>query len=144
MRFDIDLLLRYTYSNGGGIGRNVLRVVPANIDGLQRLVAGSLSIHPKPSERIERIDFFGNTLVEAVFDDAYRELDFSVRARVERFEKPDFVDVSEPVARIADSVRSYPGLDANSPHHFIAPSPRYDDICNSGGRRVGLTSGHAV
>ena len=62
MIYDIVLRISYTYANPAAGGRHLARLMPADLPGEQRLIAGQLGISPDPSERTDRSDFFGNRL----------------------------------------------------------------------------------
>ena len=47
MLYDIKLALKYKYKPAAVGGRHILRLMPADIAGEQRLVAGFLEISPR-------------------------------------------------------------------------------------------------
>jgi transglutaminase-like putative cysteine protease len=122
--YDIGMTIAYEYDRPAVAGRHVLRLMPADLPGTQRLVTGFLSILPEPAERREFTDFFGNAAVEVAFRDAHDEILFRVGARVERISPPASLDMSPPLERLRDEILDYRGLDATAPHHFLGPSPR--------------------
>jgi transglutaminase-like putative cysteine protease len=124
MLYDISLRISYAYGAAGAGGRHVARLLPAELPGEQRLIAGALDIIPRPDERISWTDFFGNNVIEVVFLEAHREVIFSVQARVNRAVGGVSFDMSPALADISRDIGRYRALDAASPHHFLAPSPR--------------------
>ncbi|MCO5064221.1 MAG: transglutaminase family protein [Rhizobiaceae bacterium] len=104
-------------------GRQVLRLMPADEAGIQRLVAGAIDIHPAPSERTDRIDFFGNRTVDICFDTPNEEIEVILRARVDRFGYPPAMDVSARLRDLPAELAAVRTLDAASPHHFAESSP---------------------
>jgi transglutaminase-like putative cysteine protease len=124
MIYDIGLTIAYEYDHPAAAGRHILRLVPAELPGVQRRITGALSISPEPSERRQLVDFFGNAGVEVVFREAHFEILFRVAARVERIAEPPGLDISPALERLADEIADYRGLDPEAPHHFVGPSPR--------------------
>ena len=124
MIYDIGLTIAYEYDHPAAAGRHILRLVPAELPGVQRRITGALSISPRPSERRQLVDFFGNAGVEVVFREAHHEILFRVAARVERIAEPPGLDISPALDRLAGEIADYRGLDAKAPHHFLGPSPR--------------------
>ncbi len=84
MLYDIGLKIAYEYTNLAAAGRHCLRLLPADLPGEQRLIAGRLNISPTPDERIEKTDFFQNMMTDVAYRTEYRNITFSIQARVER------------------------------------------------------------
>lgn len=124
MRYDIGLAITYTYDSPAGNGRHLLRVMPAHLPGEQHLVTGYLDIEPNVSERSDRIDFFGNTAIEVAHRTAHADIEFRVRARVERIARAPEFDISPSLDRLAHEIAGHRSLDAAAPHHYMAPSSR--------------------
>jgi transglutaminase-like putative cysteine protease len=124
MLYDISMRITYDYGGFGAGGRHVARLLPAELPGEQRLVAGALDIAPRPEERTSWVDFFGNNVVEVAFREPHREIAFSVQARVNRLRDTLPLDLSPALSRLPDDLSRYRTLDGNAPHHFLAPSPR--------------------
>ena len=124
MLYDIGLRITYRYDRPATGGRHLLRLLPANLPGEQRRISSSLRVTPFPAERGEMIDFFGNTGTEIALRDAHDEIEFRVEARVERLAEPAGFDVSPRLARLAEEIGEYRGLEPESPLHFLWPTPR--------------------
>lgn len=124
MLYDITATIEYSYQQPSALGRTVLRLLPATIPGVQRLVAGALSADPGPDERIDRLDFFGNPVTEVAFRQAGRHAGFRIQARVERLAAPPEFDFSPGLAALAEEIRAHGGLGSEAPHHFLGPSER--------------------
>jgi transglutaminase-like putative cysteine protease len=124
MIYDIGLTIAYEYDHPAVAGRHILRLLPADLPGIQRRITGMLTIRPEPAERRQIVDFFGNTGVEVAFRQEHDEILFRVAARVERIAEPPVLDISPPLCRMADEIFDYRSLDADAPHHFLGPSPR--------------------
>jgi transglutaminase-like putative cysteine protease len=124
MIYDVGLTIAYDYDRPAVAGRHILRLMPTDLPGVQRRVTGLLSVLPRPAERRDFADFFGNDAVEVVFREAHAEILFRVAARVERVPAPPILDISPDLARLRQEIADYRGLDASAPHHFLGPSPR--------------------
>ena len=123
MLYDIKLSIRYAYQAPAAGGRHILYMTPADAPG-QRPITSFLDITPAPDERSARTDFFGNTLVEVAFRAPHAEIEFRMRARVERSVATSDLDASSPFDNLAGELAALRKLGASSPHHFLADSPR--------------------
>ena len=99
MIYDIGLTIAYEYDRPAVAGRHILRLLPADLPGVQRRITGALSISPEPAERRHLVDFFGNAGVEVAFREAHDEILFRVAARVERIAEPPGLDISPDLDR---------------------------------------------
>ena len=123
MIYDIALGIGYEYQAPAAGSRHVLYLTPADGD-LQRVIASLLDITPEPDERIARTDFYGNTSVEVAFHAPHDAIQFKVRARVDRRYRIDDADRSALLTRLPLEIAETRLLDGQSPHHFLAASPR--------------------
>lgn len=124
MLYDIRLVIAYDYDRPAGAGRHMLRLMPADLPGQQRRLAGALTIEPAPTERRDVMDFFGNAVVEISFREPHEDIRFAVEARVERLVDASALDISPPLDLLAAEIAGHRGLDAEAPHHFLGASPR--------------------
>ncbi len=124
MLYDIKLVIRYAYEAPVAGGRHLMRVMPRAICGGQRLIAGSLAIGPRPSDRTDRTDFFGNALTMVAFRDGHLDLAVEMLARVEVAAVEEELDVSPSLPHLRDEIAAALVLTAAAPHHFLGPSPR--------------------
>lgn len=123
MLYDIVLRIQYEYDRPVAGSRHVLYLTPADSE-IQRVTASLLDITPEPDERAPRPDFFGNTAVEVAFRAPHAAIEFKVRARVERRLPPARVDTSPMLADLPNEIAAVRLLTNDSPHHFLANSPR--------------------
>lgn len=123
MLYDIGLRIRYDYQTPAAGGRHVLCMTPADLAD-QRPITSLLDITPTPDERIARTDFFGNTVVEVAFRAPHAEIEFRLRSRVERKVREIGADTSTALMQLATEIAAIRGLGSDSPHHFLADSPR--------------------
>jgi transglutaminase-like putative cysteine protease len=127
MIYDISLHIEYKYDTQASGGRHVIRVLPVTIPGRQRLIAGSVTMEPKPDERVDNIDYFNNPATSVVLRHSHEGLDIHMHARVAVEQVPMSADFSPALAQLPDDLTANWSLDANSPHHFIGESPRLQE-----------------
>jgi transglutaminase-like putative cysteine protease len=124
MRYDIKLKIRYDYEFPASRSRELVRMMPADLPGEQRLVAGNIETKLKADEWINRTDFFNNSCVEAAFHQPHQVIEFTVKARVERL-LPVFPKVQAfPLDQMPKDLTKQRTLDARSPLHFCGSSIR--------------------
>lgn len=124
MLYDIGMTIAYDYHRPAVTGRHILRLMPADLPGLQRRITGVLAVRPEPAEQRPFVDFFGNAALGVVFREAHDEILFRVASRVERLPVPPGLDISPPLSRLRAEIADHRGLDPQAPHHFLGPSPR--------------------
>lgn len=124
MLYDIALRITYEYDAPVVGGRNLLRLMPRELPGIQRVREARLEIAPAPAERRTILDFFGNAALHVALRAAHDEIAFTLTARVERLAEPPALDISPPLPRLTEEIAEYRGLDPESPHHFLGPSHR--------------------
>jgi transglutaminase-like putative cysteine protease len=122
MLYEVRLTSTQVYRRSANGGRHLLRLMPAELPGEQRMIAGTLDIKPAPHERSDRTDFFGNRMTEVSFDSAHDEVAFVVRARVERFAATRLLDMSPSLDGLQAEIQASRSLLPDAPHHFTGPS----------------------
>lgn len=126
MLYDTRIRIVYDYDIAVAGGRHVVRVLPLNGGG-QRLIAGTVSVSPKPAERIDGRDFFGNSTLQTVLRAVHRKLEVTMQARV-GVDRPKLgEDRSPPLGGFEAEVASVLSLGPDAPHHFLGISPRVPD-----------------
>lgn len=124
MFYDLTARIVYRYDPPAAAGRNLLRLMPADLPGRQRLIVGQIAARPTPEERDDRDDFFGNRVTEMAHRHPAPQTEFILRARVERQDPGKVLDLSPPLAELAPEIETDRSLAADAPHHFLGPSPR--------------------
>ena len=124
MLYDIRLSITYTYPGSAVGGRHLVRVMPLEVAGAQRLIAGLLDITPRPEERQDGTDFFGNATSSFAFRGAHKTVGFRVQARVERLGIDPDLQLSLPLSALATALNDHTDLGPASPLHFLAASVR--------------------
>lgn len=122
MIYDIVLRLSYSYANPANGGRHLARLMPADLPGEQRLIAGHLEILPDPSERTDRSDFFGNRATDFTFRGAFDKVALNLVARVDR-RGPLPPGPSLPVTDLPQALAEVQSMGPDAPVHFRAASP---------------------
>ncbi len=124
MIYEVSVRLDYAYDPPVAAGRNLLRLWPLSLPGLQRVIAADIAANPAPAERADRTDFFGNVVTEMVHRRASDRTGFVLRARVERLAPSASAAPSPALEDIGRALAAVNSLAPESPHHFTAPSPR--------------------
>lgn len=122
MLYDIRLQLHYDYAAAAGGGRHQVRVLPQTLNGVQRVIAASLSFAPTPAERADFSDFFGNKVTAIAFRDAHDALDIRMSARVSVSRPEPGLDVSPDIHGLRAELDAVRSLSPGAPHHFVAAS----------------------
>lgn len=124
MLYDIRLELHYDYEGFVHGDRHLIRVAPQSIPKVQRVVASSVSFDPPPDSETSFVDFFGNLVTTISYAGYHDSLDVRLSARVSVEDEHSPADLSPDLAGLQRELATLWTLDANSPHHFLAPSPR--------------------
>lgn len=122
MEYDIRLKLSYDYDAPVGGGRHQVRVSPRTLPGVQRVVAASVDFAPRPAERSDFTDFFGNPVTAIAYRDPHDELDVRMSARVSVRRPEPGIDLSPPRDGLKAEILAVRSLSADAPHHFLAAS----------------------
>ena len=109
-------------TGAAGGGRHQVRVVPLNLPACSGSIASSLAFTPKPAERSDFADFFGNGVTAIAFREVHETLDIRMSARV-AVSRPSRASTSRPTC--AACRRKSPAcwsLAPDAPHHFLSAS----------------------
>lgn len=124
MLYDIRLTLDYDYAAPVHGGRHHIRVTPANVPGIQRVIAWSLAFEPKPERQTGFIDFFGNAVTAITMIEPHESLKIRLTARVQ-VDAPQAQDDRSPdLEQLGADLSRYWSVEPQSPQHFLAASPR--------------------
>jgi transglutaminase-like putative cysteine protease len=99
-------------------------VAPQSIPGVQRVVASAVSFDPRPDSETSFVDFFGNLVTTISYAGYHDSLDVRLSARVAVEDEHPPADLSPDLMGLQRELATLWTLDADSPHHFLAPSPR--------------------
>ncbi len=122
--YDLRMTVHYDFDRPTGSGRQLFRVMPADVAGVQRVTQFEVAIHPEPVEQLSFADFFGTQVIEAAMPPGLTELKLTLTAVVERKASEDGLDFTPARAALADEIDAYEGIGADAPHHFVLASPR--------------------
>ena len=122
--YDLSLRIDYSFSPPAGAGRQHLRILPATLPLQQDVRNSRLTILPEPVDRRDFVDFFGTRVIEIALPAGLTRFSLLLQAEVERRLAMPGLDVSAAREVLAEEMLAHSGLDAASPHHFLAPSPR--------------------
>lgn len=124
MLYDIRLTIDYAYAAPSDHTRNLVRLIPHDLVGRQRVLSRHLSFDPLPDERHDSVDFFGNDMSAVAWHAPIDAVSVRLGARVERMPSVRGMDLSVPLAQLSDEIAADHGLAPSSPHHFMGASPR--------------------
>lgn len=124
MLYDISMEIEYRYDHAAASGRNLLRMMPADLGPTQKLLKSHMKIVPEPDEWLSGRDFFGNVTTEIAFHEPHNRTLFQVSARVDRRAPAPALDMSPPLSGLLREIAGYRGLDSGAPAHFLGTSPR--------------------
>ena len=124
MLYDVRLDLHYDYEGFVHGDRHLIRVAPQSIPGVQRVIASAISFDPTPDTETSFVDFFGNLVTTIAYRDYHDRLDIRLSARVAVEEEHPPADLSPDLPGLKRELAACWTLAADSPHHFLAPSPR--------------------
>ncbi|MFN4128656.1 MAG: transglutaminase domain-containing protein [Paracoccaceae bacterium] len=116
--------IRYDFNRPTGAGRQLFRILPADIPGLQRVRESGYAFHPDVGERGEFHDFFGTRVIEAAMPPGLVSLNLTMHAVVERTAEDSLLDLSPPLPVLALELAAHRDVGPRAPHHFIFPSRR--------------------
>jgi transglutaminase-like putative cysteine protease len=120
MLYDIRLTMEYRYPAASDQVRNILRLLP--VEGPEQTVLRRvLKITPSPDLRRDSADFFGNLTTTVAWHRPISEVTYSLHAQVRRHPVQGGLPIGfDQLDQALDETQ----LDAQSPWHFRAPSPR--------------------
>lgn len=123
MLYDVSLTIDYAYAAASDRARNLLRLLPSDVDGVQRVRQRLLEVTPMPEERRDGVDFFGNAMSMVAWHHPIDALSLKLTAKIERFDPDPPLDLSPPLADFARELHGVHTLGPDSPHHFTSASP---------------------
>lgn len=124
MLYDVRLALHYDYDATVHGGRHLIRVAPVTIPGVQRVVASGLSFDPRPQRESTFTDFFGNSVTELAYAVPHDHLEIKLTARIQVEDHNPPADLSPTRHGLSQEIARYWSVEPDSPHHFLAASPR--------------------
>ena len=124
MLYDLSMRIGYEYEVPVSGARHIVRIMPLGMGAGQRLIAGQITINPRPDERSDFTDFFENSAIEINFRAPHEKMEIRLQARVQVDTPPQQADFSPELTRISEETAQCWSLDPDSPHHFLGDSPR--------------------
>ncbi len=123
MRYRTRIRIDYAFAFPAAEGRQLLRLAPRTMAGVQRVIRSDVRVDPVAAEVARFTDFFGNAVQEVALPGGLRELAFVAEAEVERL-APLAPGGATGLAALAGEVAAVRGLGPEVPHHFTGASPR--------------------
>jgi len=124
IRFDLRLSIRYAFDRPIGPARQILRILPAQVPGVQRLLGWNVSVRPAPAEDGWFTDFFGTRALALSLPGGLTDCELVLTAQVERARHAARRDTSARLAGLAAQIAAEAHVGPGAPHHFLPPSPR--------------------
>lgn len=124
MLYDLSLHIGYIYDVPASGAHHILRLLPLSLPGRQRLVAGNVTVSPKPDERSNFTDFFQHPATYVMYRWPHEKFDIRMQARVSVEAQPLAADFSPLLEKLPEELADCWSLGPGSPHHFLGPSPR--------------------
>ena len=124
MIYDLKLVIAYEFDRPTGGGRQHLRITPADLPGLQSLLAQEITIEPAPRERRQFTDFWGTEVTELVLAPGMTECKITLKARVLRQDPGMGMDISAAPGDLATEMAQVTRMTGAAPQHFLGASPR--------------------
>ncbi|MDO8881383.1 MAG: transglutaminase family protein [Pseudotabrizicola sp.] len=116
--------IRYDFARPTGAGRQLFRILPANIVGLQTVREAGYAFSPDAGERGEFQDFFGTRVIEAAMPPGLISLDLTMHCLVERRAEDALLDLSPHLPGLVAELAAHRSVGPRAPHHFTLPSRR--------------------
>ena len=116
--------IRYDFARPTGAGRQLFRILPADIPGRQQVRDSGYAFQPEVGERGEFRDFFGTRVIEAAMPPGLISLDLTMHSVVERTADDALLDLSPPLSGLAAELAAHRTVGPRAPHHFTRPSRR--------------------
>lgn len=124
MLYRLRLSIRYAFARPTGAGRQLLRITPADLPGVQEVQQIRIAVTPSPVERGGFVDFFGNAVTELAMPAGLTQVRFDMTGRVLRLAEESELDLSAAARSLADDLDQISDLGPHSPLHFLRASPR--------------------
>lgn len=124
MQYDVTLKIDYEYSQPTDHTRNLLRLLPRDIPGLQCIGDWTLALTPRPAEQTWFTDFFGNAVTSTVWHAPIDGVAIALTFRATRHGLPLPLYYACPLNRLAAELTACRDTGPDSPLHFTAPTPR--------------------
>ncbi len=122
-RYAITCKSNYIYSSPAQHGYHMVRMVPVG-DKDQQLISTKLDISPASGRRGVNLDFFSNPVEWFSLDDPHEQLHLTMTAQVQVARPPSFLVATDPWETVAQAAQMSRSLSADSPAHFLRPTPR--------------------
>ena len=116
--------IRYDFARPTGAGRQLFRILPADIAGAQSVRESRYAFLPEVGERGEFRDFFGTRVIEAAMPPGLTSLHLTMHAVVERTADDALLDLSPTLPKLAAELAGHRDVGPRAPHHFTLPSRR--------------------
>ena len=121
--YSLRLDITYSFDRPTGAGRQLFRILPAYVPGVQRVIGSEFMITPPPVEQGQFVDFYGTHVIEVAMPPGLVKFDLALNARVERLGQDGVLDLSTPLASLPLEIANHRSVGPKAPHHFLPPSP---------------------
>jgi transglutaminase-like putative cysteine protease len=117
--YEIRHTTKYAYAAPVASARCLLRLLPRDEDG-QRVLRSAVELSPRPARRNERVDFFGNRVIEASIDSPHKALQITLEARIDvRRRETPAAALTPTWETVRHAAASFQSLEPQAPAHFL-------------------------
>ena len=122
-RYTVEHLTRYAYTAPVSQSLQLARLTPRGL-GWQKLLSHALHIDPKPDQRHDTLDSFGNHVTHFGLHGAHRLLSVRMQCLVEVAPRSSIVtEPHESLQAVREALRADPTLDDLNPARLSEPTP---------------------
>lgn len=121
--YALKLIIRYAFDRPTGAGRQLFRILPAEVAGMQSVRHSSVTLTPDVGPQSRFHDFFGTQVIEASIPSGHTALELTLTAEVDRMAEP-LLDISVPLSDLEREIAAHHSVGPRAPHHFTLPSRR--------------------
>lgn len=122
MLYDLRHTTRYRYTTPVTLCHNEARMLPRDFPQ-QRCATSHVHVAPLPQRQHERLDYFGNRVLYLTLQELHRELEVTVRTRLETLPQPALPETSPPWETVRERLDAHGSTLAREAYLYRQDSP---------------------